>query len=74
MTHDYDDDDYSEEECNRRLRTNSLVFFRRKMSKIQMKEEYNLKQFNKKMYVFIILLTIVVSVSIFFSLLKLMNK
>ena len=72
---DYDyDDDYSDDDYNSRRiqRSNSLIFFKRRMSKVEKKKaKLNIQIFNQKMYFFVIILILVIFFCIVVSYLKL---
>ena len=71
---DYDDFDDCDilYDSKRIQRTNSLIFFRRRMSKMsKTKEKRSLSRFNRKMYYFVIILILTVTFSIVISFFKL---
>jgi hypothetical protein len=70
---DYDDD-YLDDDINvRRIqRANSLIFFKRRMSKVEKKRvKLDIQIFNQKMYIFVIILILAIIFSIIISYLKL---
>jgi hypothetical protein len=72
---DFDyDDDYLDDDINvRRIqRANSLIFFKRRMSKVEKKRvKLDIQIFNQKMYIFVIILILAIIFSIIISYLKL---
>ena len=65
---DFDyDDDYLDDDINvRRIqRANSLIFFKRRMSKVEKKRvKLDIQIFNQKMYIFVIILILAIIFSI----------